>query len=295
MIASGIGFDPSLSRTEAQRLLTQAFVAAKIETPALDARLLLCAALGIGHLDLLREPDRQISAAAGEIEAAARRRLAGEPVARIIGRREFYGLDFSLTPAVLDPRPDTEILVDAVLVALEARRAEPLRLLDLGVGSGAILAALLSQLPAALGVGVDRSEPACRVARNNLVTLGFAGRAAIVCADWTNPLRGTFDAIVSNPPYIATGAIDGLAAEVRAHDPRGALEGGADGLAAYRILAAAVPQLLSPEGIVAFEVGATQAESVVDLLSATDVLVPKDLLRDLGGHVRVVTAVRLVR
>jgi release factor glutamine methyltransferase len=295
MTASAAVVDPGLSRAQALRLLTQEFVAAKIETPALDGRLLLCAALGIGHLDLLREPGRQIGAAAGEIEAAARRRLAGEPVARIIGRREFYGLDFALTPAVLDPRPDTEILVEAVLAALEARRAEPLWLLDLGIGSGAILAALLSHLPAAFGIGVDRSEPACRVARSNLAALGFAGRSAVVCADWANPLRGAFDAVVSNPPYIATGEIAGLAKEVRAHDPRGALDGGADGLAAYRILAAAVPQLLASDGIVAFEVGTTQAESVADLLAATGVLKPRDLLRDLGGHVRVVTAVRLVR
>jgi release factor glutamine methyltransferase len=295
MTASAAVVDPGLSRAQALRLLTQEFVAAKIETPALDGRLLLCAALGIGHLDFLREPDRQIGAAAGEIEAAARRRLAGEPVARIIGRREFYGLDFALTPAVLDPRPDTEILVEAVLAALEARRAEPLWLLDLGIGSGAILAALLSHLPAAFGIGVDRSEPACRVARSNLAALGFAGRSAVVCADWANPLRGAFDAVVSNPPYIATGEIAGLAKEVRAHDPRGALDGGADGLAAYRILAAAVPQLLASDGIVAFEVGTTQAESVADLLAATGVLKPRDLLRDLGGHVRVVTAVRLVR
>ncbi len=295
MTASATAVDPGLSRAKALRLLTQAFAAANIETPALDARLLLCAALGIGHLDLLREPDRQIGVAAGEIEAAARRRLAGEPVARIIGRREFYGLDFALTPAVLDPRPDTEILVEAALAALEARRAEPLRLLDLGIGSGAILAALLSRLPAAFGIGVDWSEPACRVARSNFAALGFAGRSAVVCADWANPLYGAFDAIVSNPPYIATWEIAGLATEVRAHDPRGALDGGADGLAAYRILAAAVPQLLGPDGIVAFEVGATQAEPVADLLAATGVLEPRDLLRDLGGHVRVVTAVRLVR
>jgi release factor glutamine methyltransferase len=295
MTAPAAVVDPDLSRAQALRLMTQAFAAAKNETPALDARLLLCAALGIGHLDLLREPDLQIGVAAGEIEAAARRRLAGEPVARIIGRREFYGLDFALTPAVLDPRPDTEILVEAVLAALEARRAESLQLLDLGVGSGAILAALLSHLPAAFGVGVDRSEPACRVARSNLAALGFANRGAVVCADWANPLRGAFDAIVSNPPYIATGEIAGLAKEVRAHDPRGALDGGADGLVAYRILAATVPQLLASDGIVAFEVGAAQAESVADLLAATGVLEPRDLLRDLGGHVRVVTAVRPVR
>ena len=292
MTASAAVVDPGLSRAQALRLLTQAFAAAKIETPALDARLILCAALGIGHLDLLREPDPQIGTVAGEIEAAARRRLAGEPVARIIGHREFYGLDFAISPAVLDPRPDTEILVEAALAALEARRAEPLRLLDLGVGSGAILAALLSRLPAAFGIGVDRSEPACRVARSNLAALGFGGRSAVVCADWANPFRGAFDAIVSNPPYIATWEIAGLATEVRAHDPRAALDGGADGLAAYRILAAAVPQLLGPKGIVALEVGATQAESVADLLAATGVLKPRDLLRDLGGHVRVVTAVR---
>jgi release factor glutamine methyltransferase len=295
MIAPAAVVDPGLSRAQALRLLTQAFAAAKIETPALDARLLLCATLGIGHLDLLREPDPQIGVAAGEIEAAAQRRLAGEPVSRIIGHREFYGLDFALTPAVLDPRPDTEVLVEAVLAVLEARRAEPLRLLDLGVGSGAILAALLSRLPAAFGVGVDRSEPACHVARSNLAALGFAGRSAVVCTDWANPLRGAFDAIVSNPPYIATGEIAGLATEVRAHDPRGALDGGADGLAAYRMLAATVPQLLAPDGIVALEVGSTQAESVADLLAATGALKPRDLLRDLGGHVRVVTAVRLLR
>ncbi len=293
MIASGAGFDPGLSRDEAQRLLTRVFAAAGIETPGLDARLLLCAALGIGHLDLLREPDRQIGAAASAIEATARRRLAGEPVSRIVGGREFYGLDFALTPAVLDPRPDTEILVEAVLAAFAARRAAPLHLLDLGIGSGAILAALLSQLPNAFGTGVDRSEPACRVARSNLAALGFAGRSAIVCADWTNPLRGAFDVIVSNPPYIAAGEIGGLAAEVRTYDPLGALDGGADGLAAYRILAAAVPQLLRPGGIVAFEVGATQAESVASLLAGTGVLEPRDLLPDLGGHIRVVTAFRL--
>lgn len=291
MIAKIAALAPALSRTEAQHELTRAFAAAGIATPALDARLLLCAALGIGHLDLVRDPARAIGNGA-VLTALARRRIAGEPIARILGRREFYGLDFTLSPAVLDPRPDTEILVDATLAALAARSHEPLLLLDLGVGSGAILGALLSQLPTAFGLGVDRSEAACRVARDNLAALEFASRSAVVCGDWTKPLTGLFDAIVSNPPYIASGEIEGLAAEVREHDPPGALDGGADGLDAYRILAPAAAQLLRPGGVVAFEVGAGQAESVVALFAATGVLGRGEVMRDLGGHARVFLARR---
>jgi release factor glutamine methyltransferase len=291
MIAKIAALTPSLSRAEAQRELTQAFVAAGVATPALDARLLLCAALGIGHIDLVRDPEHPIGDAA-TLASFAQRRVAGEPVARILGRREFYGLDFALSPAVLDPRPDTEILIDAALAALAGREGQPLRLLDLGVGSGAILGALLSQLPAAFGLGVDRSEAACKVARDNLMALGFARRSAIVCGDWTKPLGGRFDAIVSNPPYIATGEIEALAAEVRRHDPHAALDGGADGLDAYRILTPAVAQLLKPGGIIAFEVGAGQADSVAALLEVTRTLKQGERLRDLGGHVRVVTARR---
>jgi len=289
MIAKIAALAPSLSRAEAQRELTQAFAAAGVATPALDARLLLCAGLGIGHIDLVRDPACAIGDAAA-LASLAQRRIAGEPVARILGRREFYGLDFALSPAVLDPRPDTEILVDAAFAALAGREGQPLRLLDLGTGSGAILGALLAQLPAAFGLGVDRSEAACRVARDNLGALGFAGRSAIVCGDWTTPIGGRFDAIVSNPPYIATGEIEELAAEVRRHDPYAALDGGADGLNAYRILTPAVAQLLRPGGIIAFEVGAGQADSVAALLEVTGTLKQGARLRDLAGHVRVVTA-----
>ena len=244
------------------------------------------------HVELVREPDRAIGVAAEELAAMAQRRIARQPVSRILGTREFYGLDFALGPAVLDPRPDTEILVDAVLAALGARRDGPLRLLDLGIGSGAILGALLTKLPSAYGVGVDRSAAACRIAWNNLAALGLAGRSAIICGDWTAALGGTFDVIVSNPPYIASGEIAGLAPEVRDHDPRAALDGGPDGLTAYRVLAPAAAALLAPGGILAFEVGAGQSELVVALLAATGALTAITSVRDLGGHSRVVTAVR---
>ncbi len=292
MTAKLAGLDPALSRAAAQRLLTQVFAAEGIESAALDARLILCAALGVDHVELVREPDRAIGVAAEELAAMAQRRIARQPVSRILGTREFYGLDFALGPAVLDPRPDTEILVDAVLAALGARRDGPLRLLDLGIGSGAILGALLTKLPSAYGVGVDRSAAACRIAWNNLAALGLAGRSAIICGDWTAALGGTFDVIVSNPPYIASGEIAGLAPEVRDHDPRAALDGGPDGLTAYRVLAPAAAALLAPGGILAFEVGAGQSESVVALLAATGALTAITSVRDLGGHSRVVTAVR---
>jgi release factor glutamine methyltransferase len=292
MTAKFAGLDPAFSRAAAQRLLTQAFAAAGIESAALDARLILCAALGVDHADLVREPDHAIGVAAEKLALLATRRIARAPVSRILGHREFYGLDFVLGPAALDPRPDTEILVDTILDTLRPRSDTPLRLLDLGVGSGAILAALLSKLPSAYGIGVDRSEAACRIARNNLARLELASRSAVVCGDWTAPLGGIFDAIVSNPPYIASAEIEGLAPEVRDHDPRAALDGGWDGLAAYRVLAPAVAALLAPGGFVAFEVGAAQSESVVTLLAATGALETVSSVRDLGGHSRVVTGVR---
>jgi release factor glutamine methyltransferase len=292
MTAGLAGLDPALSRAAAQRLLAQAFAAAGIDSAALDARLLLCAALGLEHLDLVREPDRCIGAAAAGLAAWAQRRIAREPVSRILGRREFYGLDFVLGPAALDPRPDTEILVDTVLAAFSARRGARLQLLDLGVGSGAILAALLAHLPAAYGIGLDRSPAACRIARDNLAALGLAERSAVVCGDWTAPLSGLFDAVVANPPYIASDEIASLMPDVRDHDPRAALDGGPDGLSAYRVLAPASAALLAPGGLVAFEVGCGQSDRVAALLAATGGFKPTACLCDLGGHPRVVTAIR---
>jgi release factor glutamine methyltransferase len=161
---------------------------------------------------------------------------------------------------VLDPRADTETLVAAAIEALRDRRDDPLRILDLGTGSGALLCAVLSEFPRAFGIGVDRSEAACRVARDNLAACGLASRGAIVCGDWGEALAGAFDLVVSNPPYIASAEIATLAPEVRDHDPRAALDGGPDGLAAYRALAG-LGRLLAPDGLAIAEIGHDQAES----------------------------------
>jgi release factor glutamine methyltransferase len=290
MSGSHFALASGLSRANAQRAMTAAFAGAGLATPALDARLLLCAGLGLDHVDLVRYPDSEIGAAAPAIAALAERRLQGEPVSRILGHREFYGLDFAIGPAVLDPRADTEILVEAVLARLATRQKVALKLVDFGIGSGAILGALLSHLPSACGLGVDRSEPACRLAQANLAHLGLRARSAVICGDWAEALAGAFDVIVANPPYIATGDIGALAPEVRAHDPRAALDGGADGLAAYRRLAPAAARLVATHGVIAFEVGLGQADSVAALLLKAG-LRSVDMKRDLAGHIRVVTAI----
>lgn len=286
---SGFGLGPRLSRAEAQRRLAAAFAAAGLQNAALDARLVLCAALGLAHADLLRDPHRPIGAAAPGVAELARRRAAGEPMSRILGRREFWGLSFKISPAVLDPRPETETLVEAVVAAFANRRDAALRLLDLGTGSGAILGALLSHFPNAFGIGVDLSEAACRVARRNLESLGLASRAGIVCGDWAETFRGGFDVIVTNPPYIATPDLAALAPEVRDHDPRLALDGGTDGLGAYRALLRGLVGLAKPDGFFAFEVGFGQACEVVALIESSGLGVAATH-RDLAGHARAVTA-----
>jgi release factor glutamine methyltransferase len=292
-MSAPIRFDPNSSRSEARRQLTKLLTG--IDNAALDARLLLCAALGIDHTVLIGNPDRPIGAtAAAALAKLARRRLKREPASRVLGRREFWGLEFALSPAVLDPRADTEILVEAVIDELASRREMPLRVLDLGIGSGAILAALLHHFPNGFGVGIDISETACRVARGNLASLGLARRAGIVCGDWASPLRGTFDAIVSNPPYIASRELERLAPEVRDHDPKLALDGGEDGLDAYRIIVPGLAQLAAREGFVALEIGAGQAAGVGQILKSYG-FAGWVIRRDLAGHDRVVVAGRAPR
>lgn len=218
------------------------------------------------------------------------RRRSGEPVWRILGGREFWGLPFTITPAVLDPRPDTETLITAALAALEARRETPLRILDLGTGSGAILCALLSEWPAAHGWGVDRSERACRVAQDNVQALGFASRALVVNGAWSAAMPDAgFDLVVSNPPYIPSASIPDLAPEVRNFDPHAALDGGPDGLACYRAIAPNLPRLLAPGGVSVLEVGAGQAHAVGELLLEAGLSL-RATHRDLGGHERAVVA-----
>jgi release factor glutamine methyltransferase len=235
---------------------------AGIETPKHDARVLLCEAAGIDHAALLRDPDARLGdEAAARLQEYVERRLAREPVSRILGRREFWDLSLRITPDVLDPRADTETLIAAALEALRDRRGEALRILDLGTGSGALLCACLSEFPHAFGIGVDQHEPACRIAHENLTACGLAGRAAVLRGDWGAALAGGFDLVVSNPPYIASGAIGTLAPEVRDHDPRPALDGGRDGLAAYRAIAADLSRLSAPQGVAVLEIGHDQAES----------------------------------
>ncbi len=225
----------------------------------------LCAASGVSPLSLLSAPEGLLGAAAEKLEQFATRRAAGEPLSRIVGRREFWGLPLAISPDVLDPRPETETIVDAAIALYRHRRPEVLRILDLGVGSGALLCALLSEFPNARGVGVDLSAAAARVALGNIEACGFAGRADVRIGDWAADIGGPFDLIVSNPPYISRDEIAGLPREVREHDPRLALDGGSDGLDAYRAILPGAARLLSPGGWLMVEIGAGQADDVLAL------------------------------
>jgi release factor glutamine methyltransferase len=282
-------FETTLSRQAAQRRLARAFATAGLENAELDARILLCAALRIDHASLVRDGDIRIGPAAVTIGALCARRLARQPVSRILARREFWGLELVIDSTVLDPRPETETLVEAAHDLMQARRGEWFRLLDLGTGSGAILAALLSVFPNATGFGIDVSEAATAIARTNLARLGFGERGFVICGDWTKAVRSPFDLVVANPPYIAHESIADLAPEVRLHDPHLALDGGGDGLAAYRILAPAAAALLAPGGSVAFECGAGQAQDIAALLHEAG-LARIATRADLAGLPRVVTA-----
>jgi release factor glutamine methyltransferase len=283
------GFDAATPRESARRWLARALGERGIPSAALDARVLLCAALGVDHAALVRDPDAPLGAGADLLAQFAARRFSREPVSRIIGYREFWGARFELGPQTLDPRADTETLIEAVLEHVGADVGRAWRLLDLGVGSGAILGALLMSLPEAYGVGVDISPAACAIARNNLAANGFAERGHIVCANWTAPLRGRFDIIVANPPYIRGGDVAGLAPEVRLYDPRLALDGGPDGLAAYRALIPAAAGLLEPQGVLALEFGLGQGEDVAALLQAAS-FGEFAFRLDLNGRQRIISA-----
>jgi len=241
--------------------------AAGLEDPRAEARSLLRAVPEAQH------------------EAALAERAGGKPLSRILGRREFWSLDFALNEATLDPRPDSETLVEAVLGEL-AERTLPWRLLDLGTGSGCLLLALLSELPAAFGVGVDLAPSAAAQARANAAALGLAGRSALLVADWGAALAGGFDVVASNPPYIASAVLPTLATEVRRHDPALALDGGEDGLGAYRALLPQARRLLRPGGLLALEIGFDQQAAVERLLRQGG-LQPLACRRDLGGRPRV--------
>lgn len=258
---------------------------AGVDSPALDARLLLGEALGLSPEALAAGTrrtldDRDIVA----LHALLERRLAGEPVARILGRREFWSLDLFLSPETLVPRPETETVVAEALRGSRDRAGSTV--LDIGTGSGAILLALLSELPNAFGVGIDRSAGALETARVNAGRLGLGTRTAFVRGDLLGAVGGRFDIVVSNPPYIPSGDIAGLAAEVRDFDPTAALDGGADGLAAYRGIAAALPGVLAAGGFAVFELGAGQEEAVASLMREAGLRPARPACRDLAGIAR---------
>jgi release factor glutamine methyltransferase len=286
-----IDFDErdGVTRAEALRTLRGAFCEAGVENPALDARLLVLAASDLSAADLIREPEQALRADdLRRLATMTKRRIAREPVSRILGEREFWGLPLTISPAALDPRPETETLVEAALTVFALRRGEPLRILDIGAGSGAVLCALLNELPKAFGFALEISLPAAKVARDNLSRFGFGGRSSVVVGDWLTALKGRFDIIVSNPPYIASGAIAALSPEVRDYDPVGALDGGFDGLDAYRAIGMALGRLVEPNnGAFFLEVGAGQAESVAAIVAQAG-LGALTAHRDLSGCDRVV-------
>jgi release factor glutamine methyltransferase len=249
----------------------------------IDTRLLLAEAVGEPRLSLSWHGERPVSPdAAQRFEAWLVRRMAGEPVGRIIGHREFWGLSFKLSPDTLEPRPDSETLIEAALEALGPRREQPLTILDLGIGTGCLLIALMSECPQARGIGVDVSEAALRTARANAHAAALAARCHWIASDWDAAINLSADIILSNPPYIASGEIAGLARAVRAHDPMRALDGGADGLAAYRRLGNALPRLLAPEGTAIIELGIDQQASVSALFESQG-LTTVSCRKDLGG------------
>jgi release factor glutamine methyltransferase len=273
---------------QARKLLASALADAGKEPAALEARHLLEGASGLNSLELLTRGDEPLGLERAErLQRFMECRIAGAPVGRILGRSGFYGLDLLVTPDVLDPRADTETLVNAALDFARSRRWTQPKILDLGTGSGAILCALLDALPDATGIGVDLSPSACRIAQANLARCGLANRASIMCGNWAEALLGAFDLIVSNPPYIALTEKSELAEEVADHDPALALYGGSDGLDCYRRLAPDLPRLLKPGGGALFEIGWRQAADVANIFEAEGLGVA-EVARDSGGRDRVI-------
>lgn len=275
---------------DAVRAVTGALKAAGIDAAGLDARLIVMHAAGLSHEDLLREPGRVLTdAQAATIDAHLRRRAAREPLARIFGRWQFHGLEFTLSPDTLVPRPETEMAVTrgaALMAGVDAPR-----IADAGTGSGCILLALLDAVADATGVGIDLSEGAVATARANAAALGLEGRAAFAVGNWLEDVEGPFDLVVSNPPYVMRGDIAGLEPEVRLHDPRAALDGGEDGFDAYRVLVPQAARVLKSGGWLVLETGSSQHKMVMTLLQDAG-LMRIESMSDLAGHERILAAQR---
>jgi release factor glutamine methyltransferase len=281
----------------ARRALAARLQSAGIDSAELDARELIGHALGLDLTGMISAANRALTPDESDrLEVLVKRRLAGEPVARILGHKEFWGLSLSLSPATLVPRPDTETVVELALQMLRdsaANRAP--RIADLGTGTGAILLALLSELPEATGVGTDISGEAVETATANAWSLGLAARAGFIQCDYASALTGPFDLIVSNPPYVRSGDIAGLATEVRGHDPRAALDGGPDGLAAYRVLIPQAARILAPGAALVVEAGQGQAAQIEALMTAAGLVPRRAPKADLAGIPRAVGARKMPR
>lgn len=283
--------EPAATVEAARRALGARFKAARLESADLDARLLLCAALKLDLTGLIASSTRHLTQEDADLlESFARRRVRGEPVARILAEKEFWGLRLKLSPETLVPRADTETVVE---LALDMLRAAPppnrdLRILDIGTGSGAILLALVSERSDVFGVGTDLSEGALKTARQNAAALGYAPRTGFVACDYASALKGPFDLVVSNPPYIRSADIGDLGREVREHDPLSALDGGADGLKAYRALIPEAVRLLEGGGALIVEAGYGQAGQIEGLMVAAGLVVSEPPRADLAGITRAV-------
>jgi release factor glutamine methyltransferase len=276
----------------ARRALTARLRSAGLDEAGLDARILLGAVLSLDLTGLISQAARPLTEAeASQLAHYAQRRIAGEPVARILGTREFWGLPFRLSEATLVPRPDTETVVERALEMFrEQSLSHPPRIADIGTGSGAILLALLHEIPDAFGVGTDLSLTALDTAKGNAAALGLADRAAFVACSYASALRGPFDLIVSNPPYIPAGEIPKLSIEVREHDPHLALDGGNDGYDAYRALIPQAAERLVPGGALIVEAGQGQAGDIQALMAAAALSIDRPPRADLAGIPRAVSA-----
>jgi release factor glutamine methyltransferase len=268
------------------REIRDRLTASGADTPVLDARMLLEAGAGVSRTDIITDPRRVLTdEQVVTVETLVKRREAREPVAHIVGKKAFWTIELAVNRDVLIPRPETEFVVEAAIQALPF--AEPARVLDLGVGSGAILLAILGARPLARGVGVDKSDAALTVANHNAHVLALADRVELCEGDWAEGIDdASFDLVVSNPPYIRSGQIDQLEPEVARHEPRVALDGGVDGLAAYRRVFPAIRRVLKPGGAFAVELGIGQAEAAWALADDAG-LTPDEIKNDLAGVPRV--------